>query len=109
MKTIGKVVLAGAVLALLAGCSSPLGQITQACREGGGSAAACSCFTGELQKNLTPEQLNALAASMDQGKQQDQEAAQRSALAVQEQLGMEGAMKVAGAAKQCEVNTMQSL
>jgi hypothetical protein len=109
MTSIWKFALAGAAFAMLAGCSSPVSTINQSCREGGGTAAACSCFTGELQKNLTPEQLNAFAANIAQSKQQNPEVAQQSAMALQEQLGMEGAMKVAGAAKQCELNTMQGL
>lgn len=109
MNHVRKLALAGAVIGLLAGCSSPVAKINQSCRASGGTAAACDCFTTQLQNTMTPEQLNALAASMDQSRQQNPEAAQAAALAMQQQLGVEGTIQVAGAAKQCQVNTMQGL
>jgi outer membrane murein-binding lipoprotein Lpp len=109
MKLGWKAASAGLALALVAGCSSPDAKINQSCRAGGGSAAACDCFVGQLKTALTPQQLAVLANSMETSRQDNQAAAEQAAQTVQQELGMEGAMKVAGAAKQCEVSTMQGL
>jgi hypothetical protein len=105
MKLTIKSVLAGAAVLVLFGCSGPVAKINQNCRASGETATACDCFTQQLEQKLTPEQLNAVAASMDKNRQAN--ATPEEAQALQQQLGMEGAVTVMGAGKQCGLTGIQ--
>jgi hypothetical protein len=105
MKFAAKSLLAGAAIALLVGCSpSPTAQINQSCRASGETAEVCECFTKQLEQSLTPQQLTVVAASMAQGQQN---ASPEASAQMQQQLGINGAMAVMGAGKQCGLSGMQ--
>jgi len=90
-----KLLIFAVVAATVAGCAAaPESRIMAACtRDNANTREACTCFVDNLKQNLTPEQLNVVAAALEGGEEEQQR--------MQEQLGMQGAMSVAGAAKSC--------
>lgn len=82
-----------ALILALAGCgASPKQQIAQNCVKGGNTKQVCKCFTDELGTKLNDKQLKVLAkADSKQGEQ------------AMNELGMDGAAAVMGAAKKCNM------
>ncbi len=88
-----KATAALALVLALAGCgASPKQQIAQNCVKGGNTKETCKCFTDALGTQLNDKQLKVLAKADDkQGEQ------------AMNELGMEGAAVVVGAAKKCNM------
>ncbi|MFO1186235.1 MAG: hypothetical protein U1E87_01520 [Alphaproteobacteria bacterium] len=92
MQTGLKSAAAIALALALAGCTSPKQKIAQNCVKGGNTKEVCKCFTDELGTKLNDKQLKVLAKADDkQGEQ------------AMNELGMEGAAVVMGAAKKCNM------
>ncbi len=73
--------------------ASPKQKIAADCRKGGNSAEACKCFVDALGSQLTDKQMATLAKG-------DKNANSEQAM---NDLGMQGAGAVMGAAKKCNL------
>jgi hypothetical protein len=88
---------AGAVL--LAACSPQVG-IQQRCEHDGNAQADCACFAGVLAASLTQPQMDAFARLQTVDPANDDEAQREAA---RRTIGLDGGLKIAGAAAQCHV------
>lgn len=85
------------VLALLAGCASPKDKLMAQCMKQNNNQTLCTCVVNGLTEKLTPQQLEALAAAQEKNASPD---------AVQQALGMQGAMTVAEVSKSCSMGAL---
>ncbi|MBL8548676.1 MAG: hypothetical protein JNJ73_01730 [Hyphomonadaceae bacterium] len=94
-----RILVAAAALALIAGCSPSIG-IQQRCEQDGNTQQDCTCFAGVLQAGLSEPQLAAFArlqtVDPQTDNQDEREAARRT-------IGLDGGLKIAAAAAQCNV------
>jgi hypothetical protein len=81
--------------------ATPESKILAACKKDPGSTAeSCECFVDGLKETLTDDEMTAFAESLEESAMNDPEAQTR----MQERLGLNGMMKVAGAAKNCAMS-----
>ncbi len=86
------------VLALLAGCASPKDKLMAQCmKQNNNNQTLCTCVVKGLTEKLTPQQVEALAAAQEKNASPD---------AVQQALGMQGAMTVAEVSKTCSMGAL---
>lgn len=86
------------VLAFLAGCASPKDKLMAHCmKQNNNNQTLCTCVVKGLTEKLTPQQVETLAAAQEKN---------ASSEAVQEALGMQGAMTVAEVSKTCSAGVL---
>lgn len=98
MKTSVAAFAAAGVLAFLAGCASPEDRLMRQClKQNNNNRTLCTCVIDGLAQKLTPQQRETLAAAQEKSAAPD---------AVQQALGMQGAMTVAEVSKACSVGAL---
>ena len=83
--------------AVLAGCASPKDKLMRQCMNENNNQALCTCVVNGLTEKLTPQQLETLATTQEKSTSPD---------AVQQALGMQGAMTVAEVSKACSMGAL---
>lgn len=97
LKHVAAFAAAGA-LAFVAGCASPKDKLMGQClKENNNNKTLCTCVVNGLSEKLTAKQLEALANAQEQSNASE---------AVQQALGMEGAMTVAQVGKTCSMGAI---
>jgi hypothetical protein len=85
------------MLAFLTGCASPKDKLMRQCMKENNNQTLCTCVVNGLTEKLTPQQLETLANTQEKSTSPD---------AVQQALGMQGAMTVAEVSKTCSVGAL---
>jgi hypothetical protein len=88
-------------LAFMASCTqSPESRIVALCTaDGSNTRETCECFANSVKESMTEQELNAFAEAVQDNGMDDEATQQR----LQQQIGVNGMMKIAAAAKNCSM------